>query len=287
MRQVVDDLGHVDERVAAVEVGEQLLVVRLEAVVELLDRGAPAAPARAAPGRGPGSSMPMAPNSRPALSRSDRMASPTPGYCTLTATARPSWVMARWTCPIDADAIGFGSHSAKTPLGRRAQLLGDDLGRQLGAHRRGVRLQLGQGLAHVLGQALVEVAGHLAELHHGALHVAEGLGDGLRRLQLELGVELALALGRGERPAGPVQGVGPARLGADARHRGAAGGPRSSSRSGPVGAAAAAARLRASCTASTPAGGGHEHAEDLGGGASTGAGHRASVGRGTGSGDQP
>jgi hypothetical protein len=45
------------------------------------------------------------------------MASSTPGYCTLTATARPSWVIARCTWPIDADAIGTGSHSAKTSSG--------------------------------------------------------------------------------------------------------------------------------------------------------------------------
>ena len=35
--QLVDDVGHVDERVAAVVVGEQPLVVGLEPVVELLD----------------------------------------------------------------------------------------------------------------------------------------------------------------------------------------------------------------------------------------------------------
>ncbi len=32
----------------------------------------------------------------------------------LDATATSSWVMARWTCPMDAAAIGTGSHSAKT-----------------------------------------------------------------------------------------------------------------------------------------------------------------------------
>ena len=37
-----------------------------------------------------------------------------PGYWTLTATARPSWVMARWTWPMEAAAKGSGSHSAKT-----------------------------------------------------------------------------------------------------------------------------------------------------------------------------
>ena len=40
-----------------------------------------------------------------------------PGYCTLTATARPSRVMARWTWPIEAAAKGSGSHCAKTRAG--------------------------------------------------------------------------------------------------------------------------------------------------------------------------
>ena len=40
-----------------------------------------------------------------------------PGYWILTATARPSRVIARCTWPIDAAAIGTGSHSAKTRSG--------------------------------------------------------------------------------------------------------------------------------------------------------------------------
>ena len=43
---------------------------------------------------------------------SARIASAIPGYCTLTATARPSWSVARWTCPIDAAATGCSSNSA-------------------------------------------------------------------------------------------------------------------------------------------------------------------------------
>ena len=39
--ELVDDVGHVDERVAAVEVGEQPLVLRLEAVVDLLGEAGP------------------------------------------------------------------------------------------------------------------------------------------------------------------------------------------------------------------------------------------------------
>ena len=72
-------------------------------------------------------------------------------------------------------------------------------------------------------------------------------------LQLEGGVELGLALGRRERPAGPVQRVRPAGLGADAGHAPRCGRCGSSASTGPVGAAAGRGRLRASCTASAPA----------------------------------
>ncbi len=47
------------------------------------------------------------------LSTSASMLSRTPGYCTLIASSRPSWVSARWTCPIEAAAIGRGSNRAK------------------------------------------------------------------------------------------------------------------------------------------------------------------------------
>ena len=47
------------------------------------------------------------------------MVSAMPGYCTLTATARPSWVIARCTCPIEAAAIGSGSQRAKARSGGR------------------------------------------------------------------------------------------------------------------------------------------------------------------------
>ena len=48
---------------------------------------------------------------RPTLPRSAAIVSAMPGYCTLTATAWPSVVMARCTWPIDAAAMGSGSHS--------------------------------------------------------------------------------------------------------------------------------------------------------------------------------
>ena len=47
---------------------------------------------------------------------SARTAAATPGYCTLTATRRPSASLARYTCPIEAAAIGSSSNSANTSL---------------------------------------------------------------------------------------------------------------------------------------------------------------------------
>ena len=51
------------------------------------------------------------------MSRSAAIISAMPGYCTFTATARPSLVMARCTCPIDAAAIGSGSQRANSCSG--------------------------------------------------------------------------------------------------------------------------------------------------------------------------
>ncbi len=45
------------------------------------------------------------------------MVSAMPGYWTLTATARPSCVIARCTCPIEAAAMGSGSQVAKACSG--------------------------------------------------------------------------------------------------------------------------------------------------------------------------
>ena len=118
-RQRRHHVGHVDERVAAVEVGEQLLVAGLAGRSRAPRRPGPAAPRSAVPGRSRGSARPIVPKSRPALSRSARIASSTPGYWTLTATARPSRVMARWTCPIDADG-----DRQRVPLGEQLRRVG-------------------------------------------------------------------------------------------------------------------------------------------------------------------
>src|SRR5918912_1208984 len=50
----------------------------------------------------------------PRFCMSARTAAFTPGYCTLTATSRPSSRRARYTWPIEAAAIGTGSKVSKT-----------------------------------------------------------------------------------------------------------------------------------------------------------------------------
>ena len=101
-----DDVGHHDLGVVAERLGEGPLGLGLEGVVELLvgaglqlgdQRLDVDARARAAP---------MVRASRASWRRSQRSASPAPGYCTLTATSRPSCQRPWCTWPIDAAAVG-------------------------------------------------------------------------------------------------------------------------------------------------------------------------------------
>ena len=111
------------------------------------------------------------------------MASPTPGYCTFTATARS-------VAGVGVDGDGAVDLADR----RRGDRLGVPLDEELVGRRARARARrprrparpliggasacsCGERLAHRLGQAVVEVAGHLAELHQRALHVAEALGD--------------------------------------------------------------------------------------------------------------
>ena len=95
-----------------------------------------------------------------------------------------------------------------------AELALDRRDGELDRHRRRVRLQLRQREAQRLGQPVVEVAGHLAELHQRALHVAEFVGDVLCRAQLPVAVEFVASFGGRERLAGRRGGVGGADPGA-------------------------------------------------------------------------
>ncbi len=145
----------------------------------------------------------IARNSRSPVVRSARIASSTPGYCTLTATCLPSCVRARCTCPMEAAAIGTGSHAAKTRVGLVAELGADHCGAELRRHRRRVLLQGCQRGLHRLGHAVVEVARHLPELHERALHVAERLDHFRGGAQLVGFVEHGALFGRVSAPAGP------------------------------------------------------------------------------------
>ena len=129
----------------------------------------------------------------------------------------PEWVTARCTWPIDAAASGTGSHCAKTSSGLRPSSARDHRRAQFLRHRRRVLLQVRERHAHRFGQALVEVARHLAELHHGALEFAERARDVGRGLQLVLDFEFVAAIGRRGRDLDPVDRVPGAGAGCDRR----------------------------------------------------------------------
>ena len=138
-----------------------------------------------------------------APSRSSSIASPTPGYCTLTATSRRSLVSARWTWPMLAAATGRSSQRRNTCSGASPSSASTtDAARRRG-HRRGVGLQHGERPLRLVGQSLGDEADELADLHQHALHLAELLGDVLGGADGELGVERGPALGRRDRRGGP------------------------------------------------------------------------------------
>ena len=116
-------------------------------------------------------------DSRPICFRSLRRASSAPGYCTLTATVRPSAHTARCTWPMEAAAAGSGSNERNESRQLGAQFSRQhrvDAGRR---HRRSGVLQPGQMRAvrsrHVLGQGRLEEAHRLPELHRSALELTQ------------------------------------------------------------------------------------------------------------------
>jgi hypothetical protein len=95
----------------------------------------------------------------------------------------------------------LGIPGRERPLRRQAKLFGDHLRGQFGAHRRHAVLQSAQRAAGRRRQAVVDVAGHLAELHQHALHRAQGRGDVFGRLQGQVIAQLLPVLTRtGEQP---------------------------------------------------------------------------------------
>ena len=123
---------------------------------------------------------------------------------------------------------GLGIPAGEQLLRRLAQLRLDDAGGQLRAHRRDAVLQPAQGAADRRCQALVDVAGHLAELDHDALHGAERRGHVVGGLHGQVVAELLPVLASGDeqarRAAGVAQTAADGELrGCDSRARSAAG----------------------------------------------------------------
>jgi hypothetical protein len=198
--QLLEDPRHVDGRVAFVVAGEQLLVAGLAAVVELL-----------------GDPFPQLREQRlDVLARRGDLEHPAQqrdvpqvgldglGDARVLDLDRhgPAVVGDR---PVDLPdrrgGDGLRVPGRERPLRRSAQLLGDHLRGQFGAHRRHAVLQPAQRPPGGRRQAVVDVAGHLAQLHQHALHRAQGGRDVLGRLQRQVVPQLLPVLARaGEQP---------------------------------------------------------------------------------------
>jgi len=89
------------------------------------------------------------------------------------------------------------------------------------AHRRDAVLEAGQGVADRGRQAAVDVAGHLADLHHDTLHGPQGAGDVFGGLQGQVLAQQLALLARGHEQAWRAGRVaGPAARGQPERRPG-------------------------------------------------------------------
>ncbi len=191
---------------------------RRSLLLSLAPRARSRAPPRPAPAaRRPAGLMSM-PGTRPPKLRASRAiwrrsllsASPAPGYCTLTATSRPSLPPCRGAP---------GRWRRRRPGWRRtrpgacatgAELAGQDLVHGDRRHRRRGVLQPGELLAvgrrDLLGQRRLEDRDRLAHLHRPALEVAERAEQLLGGALLHLG-EHRVGRGAAEPPAHAQRGA--------------------------------------------------------------------------------
>jgi hypothetical protein len=83
---------------------------------------------------------------------------------------------------------------------------------KFGAHWRRVLLEICKSAADMFGQPLVDVTGHLPDLHERALHLPERLGDLLRGLQFESKIKFLTLASIGEDSAGAMASVSATRF---------------------------------------------------------------------------
>ena len=129
--------------------------------------------------------------SRASWRRSEVSASAAPGYCTLTATSRPSGQRPRCTWPIEAAAAGTGSSSTSCCFQSAPELALQDAAHRHRRHRRSGVLEPGQlvavGRGQLVGQGRLEDRHRLAELHRAALELTQGAEELLGGALLDLG----------------------------------------------------------------------------------------------------
>ena len=100
--------------------------------------------------------------------------------------------------------------AGERPFRRRAEFFLHHRRGELRAHRRDAVLKAGQGVPDRGRQAVVDVAGHLADLHHDPLHRPQGAGDVFGGLQGQVFAQQLALLARGReqpRRAGRVAGA--------------------------------------------------------------------------------
>ena len=195
-------------------VGEALLVPSLEFVVELLTQSvaqlfgdgrrvdAGEQHAEATKDRIVGAQVRLDRLGHPWVLHLDRHRSTVARHCSMDLTDRRRG---------DRDRIPLGEQIVRMPT----EFIEDHTRRQLARHRWSTGLELSEILSNVVGKSEVQIAGHLAELHHCALQVSEGVDDVLGRRELELIVELHPTFGRRKRFLGPSHCPSTARTGPD------------------------------------------------------------------------
>ena len=148
--------------------------------------------------------MPTVRATRLSWRRSDISASPAPGYCTLTATSRPSAQRPRCTWPIEAAAAGSSSNSTSCERQPVPSSLAEHVvhgGAGIGGAESWSLVELrAVGRRQLLGERRLEDGQRLAHLHRAALEVAERLEELLGGALLHLGHH-GLGGGAAEPPA--------------------------------------------------------------------------------------